>query len=236
MAQTKQLLAVRAKSNARKPDFVVKESRYVTRIKKRWRFMHGRHSKVRQMHCGRPALPTPGYGAPAEVRGMHRSGLMPVVVATEKQLFALNPAHQGAVLASKLGARKRVVLMTLASQKNISLLNVKDAKVVVDKIAADLARRRKARSTRSSSKVKKDEEKRRSAEEKKASDKKEAADKKAGSAKTDAARADKTQDTKVQDVKEGTHTHESHPHMSDGNEHPSVHTHQEHAPGHEHKH
>ncbi len=171
MTNTKQLLAVRAKSNARKPRFVVKESNFVTRIKVRWRNMHGRHSKVRQMHNGRPALPTPGYGAPAAVRGFHKSGLMPIMVATERELLAIKPATQGAVLASKLGARKRLGLVTLAQQKNIPLLNVKSAAGTVEKIKSDMTSRRNARASRFTTKSKKDEEKRRKADEKKADEK-----------------------------------------------------------------
>ncbi|MBI2573214.1 hypothetical protein HYV86_05115 [Candidatus Woesearchaeota archaeon] len=169
MTQTKQLLAVRSKSNARKPAFVVKESRFVKRIKLRWRNMHGRHSKVRQMHSGRPARPTPGYGAPAAVRGLHQSGLTPVIVATPAQLVAIKPAHEGAVLAAKLGAKKRLALVTLAQQKNIALLNIKNPTSLIEKIKSMVSTRHSARTVRTSKKSRQEQENRRRAEEKKTS-------------------------------------------------------------------
>src|SRR3989344_6155853 len=114
MSGSKTLLAMRNKAKRSMPDFLVKESKFVDRIKSRWRFPMGRHSKVRQFHCGRPAMPTPGYGSPREVRGLHSSGLRPVVVATVRELESLDKGSAGAGLVSTMGKRKRLSLLKFA--------------------------------------------------------------------------------------------------------------------------
>ena len=62
--------------------FVEKESNFSARVKSRWRLPRGKHSKVRQMHKGRPALPGPGYGSQESKKGLHPSGLKIVAVSS----------------------------------------------------------------------------------------------------------------------------------------------------------
>src|SRR3989344_2221743 len=141
-----QLLKLR--KEMKKPAFVVKESNFSARVKVRWRFPRGRHSKVRQMHCGRPAMPNPGYGAPAEVRGLHQSGLEMVVVRNAQELQVLNPKTQGAIIAASVGNKKKISLLELAQQKKITLLNVKDASTAAKKLVSDFEQRKEFRKRR----------------------------------------------------------------------------------------
>ncbi|MDP3734328.1 MAG: 50S ribosomal protein L32e [Nanoarchaeota archaeon] len=175
---TKQLLELRKKIKSTKPNFVVKESHYVAGVKKRWRFPRGRHSKVRQEHNGRPALVTPGYGSPRAVRGLHPSGLEEVLVHNSMELLSLNPLHQGAVLSSGLGDRKKLSLLTLAHEKKIPVLNVKDSAVVAEEIKTSFAARVKLRQDKLQQKTKKLQEKVKKAEEKKEQENKELSKKK----------------------------------------------------------
>jgi large subunit ribosomal protein L32e len=174
MSEEKAKTVVGRKKN-KKPAFVVKESHYQARVKKRWRFPRGRHSQVRQMHKGKPAMPQPGYGAPRIVRGLHSSGLFPVVVRTSNELIAINVDKEGAVIASTVGNKRKLELLKLAEGKKISILNVKDIAQATKKITTAFASRKKARMDRLDSKIKKSEDKKKKAEEKK---KKEAEDKK----------------------------------------------------------
>ena len=159
-----QLLKLR--KEMKKPAFVVKESNFSARVKVRWRFPRGRHSKVRQMHCGRPAMPNPGYGAPVAVRGLHSSGLEMVLVHNAEELQSLNQKTQGAIIAASVGARKRVSLLQTAQQKNITLLNVKDAGAAAKKLVSDFEQRKEVRKIRAVETTKKEEQKRKRAEEK----------------------------------------------------------------------
>jgi len=152
------------------PDFLVKESKFVDRIKSRWRFPMGRHSKVRQFHCGRPAMPTPGYGSPREVRGLHSSGLRPVAVATVDELKSLDSASEGAVIVSTVGNKKRLDLLQFALANKIRVINVKDSQKLIEKIHQNLDERQKLKKEKSEIKSKKQLEKERKAEEKKKKD------------------------------------------------------------------
>lgn len=148
----------------KKPEFVVKESNFSARVKVRWRFPRGRHSKVRQMHCGRPAMPNPGYGAPAAVRGLHSSGLEMAVVHNLQELQSLNPKTQGAIIAASVGARKRVSLLETAQQKKITLLNVKDTSAAAKKLVSEFQERKEARKKKALESTKKEEQKKKKAE------------------------------------------------------------------------
>ena len=158
-----QLLQLR--KDMKKPDFVVKESNFSPRVKVRWRFPRGRHSKVRQMHCGRPAMPNPGYGAPAEVRGLHQSGLEMVVVRNAQELQVLNPKIQGAIIAASVGNKKKISLLEIAQQKKITLLNVKDASAAAKKLVSDFEQRKEWRKKKAVEMSKKEEQKQKKAEE-----------------------------------------------------------------------
>jgi len=151
-----------------KPNFVVKESKFTSKVKKRWRFPRGKHSAVRQMHKGRPALPQPGYGASKESRWLDRkTGLSVVVVNNADQLVKLNPEIQGAIIASGVGNRKKLGMIKLAQEKNITLLKIKDGKALVEKITAKFDERKKKKEEKKKSKDKKKEDKKKKAEEKK---------------------------------------------------------------------
>lgn len=149
----------------KRPNFVVKESNFSPRVKVRWRFPRGRHSKVRQMHCGRPAMPNPGFGVPAEVRGLHKSGLEMVVVRNAEELQIVNSKTQGAIIAASVGARKRLSLLEMAQQKKITLLNVKDAGAAAKRLVSDFEQRKELRKRKAVEVSKKEEQKKKKAEE-----------------------------------------------------------------------
>ena len=110
MSEQKKLLDQRKKMKAAQPHFVVKESHNVGCVKKRWRLPRGRHSGVRQYHKGKPALPTPGYGSPKGVYGLHRLGLKMVNICSKTDLEKINPQTEGAILSATLGTRKKLDL------------------------------------------------------------------------------------------------------------------------------
>lgn len=175
MATIHRLLEIRRAAKRRKPLFVVKESHYKGgRIKKRWRWANGCHSKVRQQHSGRPAVPTPGYGSPRAVYGLDRCGLEIVLVCNVNDLAKLDAKTEGALISSGVGARKRVALLTYALERKIKILNVKDVAGSRDKITESVAARAKKRKSRRAVKLSKQEEKKQKAAEKEKKDKEEA--------------------------------------------------------------
>ncbi len=160
----KDSLALRKEMRKTKPAFVVRESNF-SRIESRWRYPYGRHSKVRQMHCGRPAMPNPGYGAPAEVRGLHSSGLVMAVVHNMDELSVIDPETHGIIIAAGVGEKKKVSLLEAAQKKDIRVLNVKDAAKAVESINKCFQERKELRKKKSAEAGKKEEEKKNKAEE-----------------------------------------------------------------------
>ncbi len=150
----------------KKPTFVVKESHNQNRVKRRWRFPRGRHSGVRQMHKGKPAMPNPGYGAPVAERGLHSSGLRPVLVHTLSQLEQVDPAVEGIIIASTVGTRKKVQLLEKAEQAKIQILNVKDVAATREGIQKAFTERQQKRKQKLDSKSKKEADKKKKAAEK----------------------------------------------------------------------
>jgi len=163
---TKTLLQLRRIAKKRKPHFVVKESTSIGRVKERWRLPRGRHSAARQRYRGRPAQPHPGYGSPKAVRGLSREGLLPVLVHNEHELKALSPSTDGAVIASTVGSRKRLLILAAAQQNKIHVLHVKDITVLTEKIKKEVTERQKRRHEHKQIKSKRLVDKRKSSEEK----------------------------------------------------------------------
>ncbi|MBU1644474.1 MAG: hypothetical protein KJ598_04930 [Nanoarchaeota archaeon] len=171
----KDSLKLKEKMRKKRPDFLVKESKFSARVKSRWRFPRGKHSKVRQMHKGRQAMPSPGYGMPKEIKGLHKSGLEMVVVHNSKGLEALDAGKQGALIGSTVGQKKKLELLKLAKSKKITVLNVKDVNAQVEEIQKSFEKRTESRKKRQIELTKKEEEKKKKAEEKKKKDEEEKA-------------------------------------------------------------
>ncbi len=161
----KELLELKRKIKKTRPKFVVKESKFSARVKSRWRFPRGKHSKVRQMHRGRPKLAGAGFRSPQAVRGLHLSGLEPVIVSNLKELAAIKP-EQGIIIA-KVGNKRKLDILKLALEKKISILNIKNVELIIKKIEEDFSSRKKIKQEKSKEKTKKEAEKEKKAEEKK---------------------------------------------------------------------
>ncbi|MBI2103022.1 hypothetical protein HYT55_04235 [Candidatus Woesearchaeota archaeon] len=160
------LLHVRRTAKRRKPAFVVKESHFLGRVKKRWRLPRGLHSAPRQRYRGRPAQPHPGYGSPKAVRGLSREGLVPVVIHAVKDILTLKPGMHGAIIGRDVGSRKKLSLLALAQEKKITILQVKDVTALTNKIKDAVTQRQKDRRNRKQVKSKKQAEHRKKSEEK----------------------------------------------------------------------
>jgi large subunit ribosomal protein L32e len=164
--ETKKMLEVREKIRKTRPKFVVKESKFSARVKSRWRFPRGKHSKVRQMHKGRPLLVNVGSRSPRLVRGSNKLGLEIVAVSNKNELLSLDKEKQSALLTN-IGNKKRLELLELAKENKIHLSNVKDIEKTVEKIKSSFDTRKKLKLDKSQAKSKKETEKKKLAEEKK---------------------------------------------------------------------
>ena len=169
-----ELLKIRKEAKKRKPNFVVKESHYSARVKSRWRIARGKHSGVRQFHKGKARMPNPGYGSNKVVKGLHPSGLSPILVHKISDLDNLKAEKQGVIIASGVGKRKKLELLKLAQGKKLVVLSVKDLATSIKDIEAKFEVRKKAREDKVKAKGKKEDEKKKKALEKEKKDKEEA--------------------------------------------------------------
>jgi len=116
-------LKLREKISRKRPKFVRYESWRYKRVKPNWRRARGIDSKVREKRKGYIKSPTVGYRSPKYVRGLHPSGLKPILIYNEKDLDKINPKIEAAVIGSKVGILKRIRILERADRLNIKVLN-----------------------------------------------------------------------------------------------------------------
>ena len=119
-----ELLAIRKEIKDRKPAFIRQDAHKQKKLAKVWRRPKGLHSKVRECIRGYVRHMTAGYGSPKAVRGLHKTGLLPVVVASSTDLKKLDKVTQGAILSSHLGSKKRLAIIKEALQLKLAILNL----------------------------------------------------------------------------------------------------------------
>ena len=121
--EKKRLIQVRSdKSATFKRDGAGKKKQ----LSESWRMPRGLHSKKRRQKKAKGPLPTPGYGSPVAVRGMHPSGFREVRVFTAAELEGLNPSEDAIRIGATVGNKKRLVIQEQAVAAGIRVLNPRD--------------------------------------------------------------------------------------------------------------
>lgn len=88
-----------------------------------WRKPKGNDNKMRLQLKGYPPIVKSGYGTNSKIRGLHPSGLEPVVVSSAKDLEGLDPERHIIYIASTVGLRKRIELERLIRERGFRLAN-----------------------------------------------------------------------------------------------------------------
>ena len=88
-----------------------------------WRRPRGLQSKQRRHYGYRAKIVRIGYGSPADVRGLVPSGYRPIIVHHADELSALDPKLEAAIIARRVGTRRRLVLEEAARKLGIRVLN-----------------------------------------------------------------------------------------------------------------
>lgn len=138
----KKLLEIKKAQNKKRPRFVRQDWHKKSRLAPVWRKPKGMDSKLRKHMHAHGYLPTTGYRTPALVRGMHKSGLIPVLVHTTAQIETVNGKTHGVIIASTVGARKCVDIITKAQSKGVRVLNYKDPAKKVQNVKDGIAKRK----------------------------------------------------------------------------------------------
>jgi large subunit ribosomal protein L32e len=126
--EKKRLIRVRA---AKKTTFKRDGFGKKPQIADSWRKPRGLHNKQRRQKKAKVALPTPGYGSPVSVRGMHPSGFYEVLVHSPEELSGIDPASYAVMIGASVGGRKRAVIQEKAVSAGLKVLNLKEVRTSV---------------------------------------------------------------------------------------------------------
>ena len=123
--ETRRLLAEREGQRQRRPRFDRQQAyRYWSLGRwQTWRRPRGQQSKQRRHYGYRSTIVSIGFGSPRAVRGRTPSGFVPVVVATAREIEALEPIEHAAIIARTVGTRRRLVLEEVARKRGLHVLN-----------------------------------------------------------------------------------------------------------------
>lgn len=124
--ESRRLIRVRA---AKRASFKRDGEGKKKQISSAWRRPRGLHNKQRRQKKAKGALPTPGFGSPVAVRGMHPSGFMEVRISSAAELSALNPEVHAVRIAGTVGNRKRAIIQQNALSAGLKVLNKRDIPV-----------------------------------------------------------------------------------------------------------
>jgi len=155
------MLALRRMIKRRKPHFRTHDSHKRKEIKPNWRRPRGLHSKTRMGMKGYLKTVRTGYGSPRIVKGLTRTGLVPVIVHNIEGLSGLDKNTQGIVVSASVGNRKRMAIIKGAVEQGFNVINFKEPLKKLADINNEFEQRKKLK-----------------IEEKKAGDKKKEAEKK----------------------------------------------------------
>ena len=108
----------------KKPKFLRQLWHAYKRLQKvKWRRPKGLQSKLRIKEKFKGNVPSKGWRAPKELRGLHPSGYKEVLVHNLKDLEKINPEKEAIRIASSVGKKKRLQILEKAKELKIKVLN-----------------------------------------------------------------------------------------------------------------
>src|SRR3989338_5878965 len=118
------LLQVRNEMKERKTVFIRQDNPKRRKLNYKWRKPKGVHSKIRHHFKGRRKMPSPGYKSPAEVKGLHSSGLKMIRVFSADDVKKIKKENEGIIIPKSIGMRRRLEILKKANEAGISVLNL----------------------------------------------------------------------------------------------------------------
>lgn len=114
---------VKIRRKMKKPTFKRQVSYSRVKMNEKWRAPKGIHSKQRMHIKHKGFIPSPGYGSPKSIRGLHPCGLSEVLVSNIKQLETMDAGKECIRISATLGKKKRTELVAKAKEMKIKVLN-----------------------------------------------------------------------------------------------------------------
>jgi len=123
--RVKELMEKKRELKSSKPEFLRwlwwKFPKFENDLK--WKRPRGKDNKMRLKLKGYPPMASVGYGTPSELKDLHPSGLVPVVVSNVREIDALDPQKHAIYISSTVGLKKRIELINYAKSKGFRVLN-----------------------------------------------------------------------------------------------------------------
>jgi large subunit ribosomal protein L32e len=91
----------------------------------KWRWGHGRDTKLRLKMKGKPRVPETGYRSPRKVRGLLPNGKKGVIVRNVNDLEKIDKEREVAIIFHGVGKRKRQEILEKAKELGIEVWNAK---------------------------------------------------------------------------------------------------------------
>ncbi len=124
MSSGNQMIKRKLKARKKVPHFRREESWRYKSLRESWRKPKGLDSKMRQERKGWPSRVKVGYGIPKGIRGLHPSGLKPVMVHNMKALEQLaNQEGIIIVISARMGDRQKKLMTERARNMGLRISN-----------------------------------------------------------------------------------------------------------------
>ena len=156
--ELKEILKLKKKAKGRRPNFI-RQDFHKKRLKKKWRRPKGLQSKVRLGFKGKPKKISSGFGSPKKVRGLHGSGLKPILIYSFKDIDKIKKENEGVIIGGSVGLKKRYEILKKLKEIGVKVLNIKDIEKYLKKFEDDLNARKEKKKKLKEKKEKKKEDK-----------------------------------------------------------------------------
>lgn len=106
-----------------KTEFIRYGSKNLKRLKTGWRKPKGLDNKVRLSRKGYLPTPNIGYRSPKNIRNIHPSGFIDVLVSNLDELKKLDPNIHAVRISHTVGLRKKLEISRIAKDMKFKLVN-----------------------------------------------------------------------------------------------------------------
>lgn len=113
----------RLKLRKRIPKFRRQESWRYDKLSESWRRPKGLDNKMRKEKKGAPPRVKVGYRTPRAIRGVHPSGLRPLIVSNIEQLDELKDRDLIVVISSRVGRKTKRAITDKAASLGLRVAN-----------------------------------------------------------------------------------------------------------------
>lgn len=166
------LLELRKRIKAKKPRFVRTDIHKKKKLAVKWRKPKGKQNKMRLKKRGYRRIVKIGYGSPAAVKNVLKTGLKAILVKSLKDIKNLDPKKEEIILSKNIGLKKKVEIIKKSGEIGLNIANIKDTGLFMKDVEEKLNAKKTSREKVSEEKEKRKKEREEKAREKEAKEKK----------------------------------------------------------------